>query len=357
MPKILVIAGDGVGPEVIRQALETLKVVDKSHNLGLEFEEALAGGCAYDKTGDPLPDETLQKAMAADAILLGAVGGPKWEDLPYDKRPERALLGLRENLKLFANLRPARLFDALIRASPLRPEVVRGANLLVVRELTGGIYFGKPKGIDKTPDGIERGINTMVYTTPEIERIARVAFNLARGRRKLVHSVDKANVLEVMELWRRIVSNVAGEFPDVTLRHMYVDNCAQQIIKDPRQFDVILTGNMFGDILSDEAAMITGSLGMLPSASIGLKGGLYEPAHGSAPRMAGQDKANPIATVLSAAMMLRYTFKRDSTASIIEAAVERALAKGARTSDIAGSDDDIIGTRAMGERIRSAMKI
>lgn len=356
MPEILVIPGDGVGPEVTREAVETLKVVDKSYLLGFKYDEALAGGSAIDATGIPLPDETLEKAMKADAVLLGAVGGPKWDALPHDKRPERALLGLRENLGLFANLRPAKIFESLLKSSPLKPEVVRGADFLVVRELTGGIYFGKPKGIETLEDGTERGVNTMVYTTPEIERIARVAFDLARQRRKLVHSVDKANVLEVMELWRRTVIAVSKDYPDVTLRHMYVDNCSMQMIRDPRQFDVIVTGNLFGDILSDEAAMITGSIGMLPSASLGKKGGLYEPVHGSAPDIAGRDKANPVAAILSAAMMLRFTFKRENAAAIIEAAVDRVLLSGARTADIARAGDDVIGTRAMGERIRAAMK-
>jgi len=357
MPEILVIAGDGVGPEVTREAVETLKVADKIHKIGFHFGEALAGGVAIDATGRPLPDETLEKARKADAVLLGAVGGPKWDDVPHDRRPERALLGLREKLGLYANLRPARIFESLLKSSPLKPEVARGADLLIVRELTGGIYFGKPKGIEILGDGSERGVNSMVYTTGEIERIARKAFDLARRRRKLVHSVDKANVLEVMELWRRTVIAVSKDYPDVTLRHMYVDNCSMQLIRDPRQFDVIVTGNLFGDILSDEAAMITGSIGMLPSASLGERGGLYEPVHGSAPDIAGQDKANPLAAILSAAMMLRFTFGRENAAALIEAAVDRVLDSGARTADIARAGDEVIGTHAMGERVRSAMKV
>lgn len=356
MAKILVIPGDGIGQEVTAEAVEVLKVADRIYRLDLEFDYALAGGCAYDATGEPLPDETLRKAQQADAVLLGAVGGQKWDSLPYDKRPERALLGLRKGLGLFANIRPVRVFESLLKSSPLKPEVASGADLVIVRELTGGIYFGEPRGISWVAQGVERAVNTMVYTTSEIERVARKAFELARKRKKLVHSVDKANVLEVMELWRKTVSQVSKDYPDVTLRHMYVDNCAMQIVRDPRQFDVIVTGNLFGDILSDEAAVLSGSLGMLPSASLGERGGLYEPVHGSAPDIAGQDKANPIAAILSVAMMLRYSLNRDSAASLIESAVDRVLASGARTPDIARSGDEIIGTKEMGNRVRSAMK-
>ncbi len=355
MAKVLVIPGDGVGPEVIREAVETLKLLKKTHNLDIEFEEALAGGCAYDATGSPLPDETIERAHEADAVLLGAVGGPRWESLTYDVRPERALLGLRKELELYANIRPAMVFGPLLEASAIRPEVLRGADIIVVRELVGGIYFGTPKGVEMGSDGVRRGVNTMAYSEPEVERIARIAFKLAEKRRKLVHSVDKANVLEVMELWRLTVSRIAEEFGHVTLRHMYVDNCAMQLIRDPRQFDVIVTGNMFGDILSDEAAMITGSIGMLPSASLGDGTGLYEPVHGSAPDIAGKDAANPIAAILSAAMMLRYGLEREDAAATIETAVERVLDSGARTADIARRKEKVIGAREMGDRIRAAM--
>lgn len=356
MPDVLVLPGDGVGPEVVGEAVKTLKLLNKTHNLKLEFEEAKVGGDAYDATGSPLPDKTLELAKRSDAVLLGAVGGPKWEKLPYEFRPERALLGLRKELGLFANLRPAIVFDSLIRSSALKPEVVRGADIMVVRELVGGIYFGTPRGIDTLPDGTKRGVNTLVYTEPEIERVAEVAFNLAEKRRRLVHSVDKANVLESMELWRNTVSRVAEKFPRITLRHMYVDNCAMQLVRDPRQFDVIVTGNMFGDILSDEAAMITGSIGMLPSASLGDSAGMYEPVHGSAPDIAGQNTANPIATILSAAMMLRYSFNREDAAATIEAAVSRVLDSGARTADIVSRKEDVIGTTRMGEKIRQEME-
>ncbi len=352
MPDVLVLPGDGVGPEVVGEAVRTLKLLNKTHNLKLEFEEAKVGGAAYDSTGTPLPGKTLDAAKGSDAVLLGAVGGPKWESLDYEVRPERALLGLRKELGLFANLRPAIVFDSLIRSSALRQEVVRGADIMVVRELVGGIYFGTPKGIETTPDGTRRGVNTLVYTEPEIERVARVAFDLSEKRRRLVHSVDKANVLESMELWRNTVSRVAEDFPRVTLRHMYVDNCAMQLVRDPRQFDVIVTGNMFGDILSDEAAMITGSIGMLPSASLGDSDGMYEPVHGSAPDIAGQNTANPIATILSAAMMFRYSFNREDAAVTVETAVTRVLDSGARTADIASRKEDVIGTTEMGDKIR-----
>lgn len=356
MPKVLVLPGDGIGPEVTREAVETLNFLNKTQNLGIEFEEALIGGTAYDKTGTPLPDSTLALAKISDAVLLGAVGGPQWENLPYEVRPERALLGLRKELCLYANLRPAAVFDSLVEASAIKPEVVRGSDIMVVRELVSGIYFGTPKGIETMSNGIKRGVNTMSYTEDEIERVARVAFRLAEKRRRLVHSIDKANVLEVMELWRITVTRVAEDFPQVTLRHMYVDNCAMQLIRDPRQFDVILTGNLFGDILSDEAAMITGSIGMLPSASLGDKYALYEPVHGSAPDIAGKNIANPLASILSAAMMLRYTLKKENAAATIETAVARVLDAGARTMDIARRKDKVSGTKEMGEKVRAAMR-
>ena len=316
-----------------------------------EFIEALVGGQAIDKTGVPLPPETLALARRSDAVLLGAVGGPKWEGLDYSIRPERALLGLREQLGLYANLRPAKLYAMLVDASTLKREVVEGIDILVVRELTGGIYFGKPKGIEKIPGGGERGINTEVYTTEEIRRIAVVAFEAARKRRKKVMSVDKANVLESSELWRRVVIDVHTQYPDVELSHMYVDNCAMQLVRNPRQFDVVVTTNMFGDILSDEAAMLTGSIGMLPSASVGAKTGMYEPIHGSAPDIAGKNIANPIATIASAAMMLSYAFKLDREAEAIERAIVATLEQGYRTKEIHTPGMTLVGTREMGATI------
>ncbi|MEK7797382.1 MAG: 3-isopropylmalate dehydrogenase [Nitrospirota bacterium] len=352
--RIAVLPGDGIGPEVMPQALQALEAIAKQFGHSFEFRHADVGGCAIDKTGRPLPDETLTLAKESDAIMLGAVGGPKWEGLAYDVRPERALLGLREQLGLFANLRPAKLYPMLADASTLKPEVIIGTDLLVVRELTGGIYFGKPKGIEKTADG-ERGVNTEVYTTPEIVRIARVAFEAARKRRKKVMSVDKANVLESSELWRRVVIGVAKDYPDVELSHLYVDNCAMQLIRNPKQFDVLVTTNLFGDILSDEAAMLTGSIGMLPSASIGSKVGMYEPIHGSAPDIAGKDIANPIATIASAAMMLSYSFNLDQEAAAIERAIVRVLEQGYRTKDIQSPTGKLVGTQEMGRLIRAEL--
>jgi len=330
---IAVLPGDGIGPEVVTQAVKVLERVATQFNHQFEFVTADVGGAAIDKTGRPLPDETLQLAKRSDAILLGAVGGPKWEGLSYSVRPERALLGLREQLGLYANLRPAKLYPMLADASTLKPEVILGIDLIVVRELTGGIYFGQPKGIEKTPDG-ERGFNTEVYTTAEIERIATVAFDVSRKRRRKVTSIDKANVLESSELWRRVVINVAKRYPDVELHHLYVDNCAMQLVRNPLQFDVLVTTNLFGDILSDEAAMLTGSIGMLPSASLGGQVGMFEPIHGSAPDIAGRDQANPIATIASAAMMLSHAFNLDKEASAVEAAILRVLEQGYRTKDI-----------------------
>ncbi|MBI3809311.1 MAG: 3-isopropylmalate dehydrogenase [Nitrospirae bacterium] len=358
--RIAVLPGDGIGPEVMPQALQALEAIATQFGHSFEFRHADVGWCAIDKTGRPLPDETLKLAKESDAIMLGAVGGPKWEGLSYDVRPERALLGLREQLGLFANLRPAKLYPMLADASTLKPEVVIGTDLLVVRELTGGIYFGKPKGIEKTAD-VERGVNTEVYTTPEIVRIAKVAFEAARKRRKKVMSVDKANVLESSELWRRVVIGVAKDYPDVELSHLYVDNCAMQLIRNPKQFDVLVTTNLFGDILSDEAAMLTGSIGMLPSASIGSGVGaggpigLYEPIHGSAPDIAGQDIANPIATIASAAMMLSYSFNLDKEAAAIERAILRVLEQGYRTKDIQSPGARVVGTQEMGRLIRAEL--
>lgn len=331
--KIAVFPGDGIGREIVPQAVRVLLAVSNKYNINIELQEALVGGSAIDAYGIPLPEESLNIALNSDAVLLGAVGGPKWEGLDYSIRPERALLGLREKLGLFANMRPARLFSSLADASSLKRSVIDGIDIMVIRELTGGIYFGKPRGIEKV-DGEERGINTEVYSTHEIERIARLAFQVAKSRGGKLCSVDKANVLESSELWRRVVIGVHKEYEEVELSHMYVDNCAMQLIRNPRQFDVILTSNMFGDILSDEAAMLTGSIGMLPSASIGGEVGMYEPIHGSAPDIAGQDKANPIATILSVGMMLKYSFGLDIAYDDIESAVNRVLDKGYRTADI-----------------------
>jgi 3-isopropylmalate dehydrogenase len=308
------------------------------------------GGEAIDATGFPLPFGTLELAKSSDAVLLGAVGGPKWEGLEYERRPERALLGLREQLGLFANLRPAKMYSSLISSSSLKPEIVDGIDVLVVRELTGGIYFGKPKGIEKTATG-HRGFNTEVYTTEEIRRIAEVAFQAARKRRRLVHSIDKANVLESSELWRREVIKVHQHFPEVELRHMYVDNCAMQLVRYPKQFDVIVTTNLFGDILSDEAAMLTGSIGMLPSASIGATVGMFEPIHGSAPDIAGKNLANPIGTIASAAMMLSYAFELTKEAEMIEKAIQKTLEQGYRTKDIESPGCTLVGTVEMGDHI------
>jgi len=347
---IAVLPGDGIGPEVVTQAVKVLERIATQFNHQFEFVSADVGGAAIDKTGRPLPDETLQLAKRSDAILLGAVGGPKWEGLSYSVRPERALLGLREQLGLYANLRPAKLYPMLADASTLKPEVILGIDLLVVRELTGGIYFGQPKGIEKTPDG-ERGFNTEVYTTAEIERIATVAFDVSRKRRRKVTSIDKANVLESSELWLRVVINVAKRYPDVELHHLYVDNCAMQLVRNPLQFDVLVTTNLFGDILSDEAAMLTGSIGMLPSASLGGQVGMFEPIHGSAPDIAGRDQANPIATIASAAMMLSHAFNLDKEASAVEAAILRVLEQGYRTKDIHADGTRLVGTQKMGSLI------
>ena len=344
---IAVLSGDGIGREVVPEAVKLLKAVGERFGHVFEFISGDVGGQAIEKVGVPLPQETLTLAKQSAAVLLGAVGGPKWEGLEYSLRPERALLGLREQLGLFANLRPAKLYPMLAEASTLRRDVIEGLDLLVVRELTGGIYFGKPKGIEKIPGG-ERGINTEVYTTEEIRRIAKVAFEAARKRRRRVTSVDKANVLESSELWRRVVTEVHRDYPDVELSHMYVDNCAMQLVRNPKQFDVLVTTNLFGDILSDEAAMLTGSIGMLPSASLGAHAGLYEPIHGSAPDIAGKNLANPIATIASAAMMLTYAFHLEKEAEAVESAILRTLDQGYRTKDIHSPGTKLVGTAEMG---------
>ena len=352
--KVTVLPGDGIGPEVVAEAMAVLSQAGDIFGFTIDVEEGLVGGASIDAHGKPLTDEVLALARSSDAVVLGAMGGPQWDGLDYSIRPERALLALRQELGLFANLRPVKLFAPLARASTLKPEVVAGTDLVVVRELTGGIYFGQPKGVSAEPDGTERGVNTLVYTTPEIERIARVAFDAARRRRGHVTSVDKANVLESTELWRKVVTRVRDEegYGDVELDHVLVDNCAMQLIRDPKQFDVIVTTNMFGDILSDEAAMLTGSIGMLPSASLGGKVGMYEPVHGSAPDIAGQDKANPLATILTVALMLRHSFDQGAAADCIEQAVERVLEGGHRTPDIAEGEGPVVGCKQMGALVR-----
>jgi 3-isopropylmalate dehydrogenase len=353
--KICVLPGDGIGPEIMAEAVRVLKALD----LKFELEEALLGGCAVDATGNPYPETTQKLAQAADAVLLGAVGGPKWDVLPREQRPERGLLGIRKQLGLFANLRPAILYPELANASTLKPEVVAGLDILIVRELTGDIYFGQPRGIEmREVDGrMQRfGFNTMHYSESEIRRIGRVAFDAARKRNRKVCSVDKMNVLETTQLWRDVMSELAPEYPDVELSHLLVDNAAMQLVKAPRQFDVMVTGNMFGDILSDEASMLTGSIGMLPSASLDEKNkGLYEPCHGSAPDIAGLGVANPLATILSVAMMLRYTFSLEEVAQRIEGAVKKVLAQGYRTGDIYEAGTHKVGTRAMGEAVLAAL--
>ncbi|MDY6979051.1 MAG: 3-isopropylmalate dehydrogenase, partial [Pseudomonadota bacterium] len=349
--KILVLPGDGIGQEIVTEAVKVLDVL-RQDGLDIELDEALVGGTAYDEHGTPLPAETLDLAKEADAILLGAVGGYKWESLEIAVRPEKGLLGLRSELELFANLRPAILYPQLADASTLKPEVVSGLDIMIVRELTGGIYFGQPRGIRIREDGQREGYNTLVYSESEIERIARVAFDIARKRNHKVCSVDKANVLECTELWREVTTTVGKEYSDVELSHMYVDNAAMQLVRAPKQFDVMVTTNMFGDILSDAAAMLTGSIGMLPSASLDAHGkGMYEPIHGSAPDIAGQNVANPLATILSVAMMLRYSLDEPAMADRIEQAVNTVLDQGLRTADIFQEGTQKVGTSEMGDAV------
>ncbi len=349
--EILILPGDGIGPEIVAQAVRVLEFLRDEAGLEITISQAPVGGAAYDETGHPLPETTLAMARQADAILLGAVGGPQYESLERDLRPERALLGLRSELELFSNLRPALMYPALTGASSLKPDIVSGLDIMIVRELTGGIYFGSPRGIRTLDNGQREGFNTLVYNEAEIERIARSAFDIAMQRDKRLCSVDKANVLEVSELWREGVSRVGEGYPEVELSHMYVDNAAMQLVREPKQFDVLVTQNMFGDILSDAAAMLTGSIGMLPSASLDAQGkGMYEPIHGSAPDIAGQGIANPLATILSVAMLLRYTLGESGLADQIEKAVETVLDDGLRTPDISDSDDSI-GTAAMGDAV------
>jgi 3-isopropylmalate dehydrogenase len=353
---IVVLAGDGIGPEIVGEAVKVLAAVNEKFGLGMTWENQLLGGAAIDAHGVPLPDVTLEAARKADAVLLGAVGGPKWDSIERSIRPERGLLKIRSELNLFANLRPAILYPQLASASSLKPEIVAGLDILIVRELTGGIYFGQPRGVRTLENGERQGFNTDVYSESEIRRIAHVAFQLARQRNKKVLSVDKANVLEVTELWKEITTEVGKEYPDVQLSHMYVDNAAMQLVKAPKQFDVIVTGNLFGDILSDEAAMLTGSIGMLPSASLDQnKKGMYEPCHGSAPDIAGKGVANPLATILSVAMMLRYTFGAEAAAKCIEEAVGKVLDQNLRTPDIYTEGTKKVGTREMGEAVVAAL--
>jgi len=358
--KILVLPGDGIGPEIIDQARKVLHCVNDRFHLDLSTEEGDLGGASIDKHGVPLTEQTLAQAKDASAILLGAVGGPQWDSLDMALRPEKGLLGLRSGLELFANLRPAILYPQLADASTLKAEVVAGLDILIVRELTGGIYFGQPRGIREMENGSRQGFNTYVYSEMEIERIGKVAFEAARKRGKQVCSVDKANVLEVTVLWREVMSDLAKSYPDVELSHMYVDNAAMQLVRAPKQFDVIVTGNMFGDILSDEASMLTGSIGMLPSASLNASGqGMYEPCHGSAPDIAGKNSANPLATILSAAMMLRYSLQANDAALAIEQAVMKVLDQGYRTVDILGSEGlpnvKRVSTDAMGHAVLQAL--
>jgi len=335
---IAVLPGDGIGKEIVREALKVLDVLNRDYDLNAEWEEAAIGGAGYDEAGDPYPEATRKLSRAADAVLLGAVGGPKWEPLDKPQRPEAGLLGIRADLGLFANYRPTRVHRQLLAASTLKPEVIEGVDIMVVRELVSGVYFGKPRGVFEE-NGQRRGVNTMSYTEAEVQRIARKAFAAARLRSNRVCSVDKANVLDVSELWRDTVIRIReSEFPDVELAHMYVDNAAMQLIRNPKQFDVIVTSNLFGDILSDEASMLTGSIGMLPSASIGEKHAMYEPIHGSAPDIAGQNKANPLATILSVSMMLRYTLDMTGLADKLDAAVDAVLDDGVRTADLAGGN-------------------
>ena len=353
--KIAVLAGDGIGPEIVAQAVRVLKALARD-GLALELEEAPFGGAGVDAHGDPLPEPTLKLARSADAVLCGAVGGPKYDALPRPQRPEQGILRIRKELGLFANLRPALMFPELIGASTLKPEVVSGLDIMIIRELTGDIYFGEPRGRRENARREREGYDTMLYSEPEIRRIAETGFTTAMKRNRKLCSVDKENVLETSRFWREVVNDVAKKYPQVALTHMYVDNAAMQLVRAPKQFDVIVTGNMFGDILSDEASMLTGSIGMLPSASLDARGkGLYEPSHGSAPDIAGKNIANPLATILSSAMMLRYTFNKDEWAYRIEAAVKSVLAQGYRTADIQEAGTKKVGTREMGDAVVAAL--
>ena len=349
--KIALLGGDGIGPAVIDEGVKILNAIEKKYGIQFEYERALIGGCAYDDCKKPLPDSTISTAKAADAVYLGAVGDWKYDTLPSDLRPEKALLGIRKELNLFANLRPAIVFDELLESSTLKPEVVKGVDIMMVRELTGDVYFGQPRGIEMI-DGQRAGFNNMIYYEKEVERIAHVAFQTAMKRNKKLCSVDKANVLDSSRLWREVITTISSQYPQVELTHMYVDNAAMQLIRNPKQFDVVVTGNIFGDILSDESSMLSGSLGMLPSASLSDKNpGMYEPIHGSAPDLKGKNTVNPIATILSAAMMMRYSFGLDEAAIDIENAVKSVLKKGYRTQDTFSQGTQLVGTTQMGDLI------
>ncbi len=354
--QISVLPGDGIGPEVTSVAVSILKAACAAYDVEIETDEYLFGGCSYEEHGTPVTDDTLEACLQSDAVLLGAVGGPKWDDLPGEDRPEAALLKLRKTLGTYTNLRPIKIYSALMGASSLKPEILDGTDILIVRELTGGIYFGEPRHT-KEINGDVIATDTMVYSKSEIERVARKAFEAAQKRSENVCSVDKSNILDTSRLWRKTVSDLANDYPDVELNHMLVDNCAMQLVRNPKQFDVILTGNMFGDILSDEASMLTGSIGMLPSASIGNKTGLYEPVHGSAPDIAGQNKANPLATIASAAMLCRYSLNLPEAASNIERAIDEVLAAGYRSGDIhSGADSEtLLSTELMGEQVLKSL--
>ncbi|MBF0270142.1 MAG: 3-isopropylmalate dehydrogenase [Alphaproteobacteria bacterium] len=355
--KLLLLPGDGIGPEVMAQVKRVIDWMAKKRQIKFDVTEDLVGGAAYDKHGIPLTDATMARAQESDAVILGAVGGPKWDNLPFEVKPERGLLRLRKDMDLFANLRPAMVFDALVEASTLKPEVVQGLDIMIVRELTGGVYFGQPKGIETLPDGQKRGFDNQTYTTSEIVRIGRVAFELARKRGKKLCSVEKANVMMSGVLWREEMTKLGPEYPDVELSHMFADNCSMQLVRNPKQFDVIVTDNLFGDILSDTASMLTGSLGMLPSASLGAPDAngkmkaMYEPVHGSAPDIAGKDIANPLATILSFSMCLRYSFDMQAEADLIEQAAKNVLAGGLRTADIMSPGKARVSTGVMGESI------
>ena len=356
MSKILILPGDGIGKEIVAQALKVINLLNANHGMGMNLVEGVIGGSAYDETGSPLPKETIVAAKECDSILLGAVGGPQWESLERELRPERGLLGIRAELDLFSNIRPAILYPQLANASTLKNEVVSGLDLIIVRELVGGIYFGQPRGI-KIKDGERFGVNSATYSESEIARIGHSAFQIAQKRNKRVCSIDKANVLEVCELWREVMEEVSKNYPDVELSHMYVDNAAMQLVREPKQFDVMVTSNLFGDILSDCAAMLTGSIGMLPSASLNKNNyGMYEPIHGSAPDIAGKDIANPLATILSVSMMLRYSLNQAPLADKINSAVNVVLDQGYRTKDIAAVSDKIVGTEEMGDLIVDAIE-
>ena len=354
--KIALLGGDGIGQEVTPEARKVLEVVGRATGASFEFEAALIGGAAIDATGEPLPASTLRLCEQSDAILFGAVGGPKWDALPQEQKPERGLLGLRKELDLFANLRPAKCFPMVLDASPLKREVVEGTDIMVIRELTGGLYFGEPRGREEFADGGARAVNTMAYTSREVERVARAAFDVAMKRKKRLASVDKANVLVVSQLWREVVTRVGKDYPQVALEHVLVDNCAMALVHKPTHFDTIVTENTFGDILSDEAAILAGSMGMLPSASIGGRVGLYEPVHGTAPDIAGQGVANPIAAILSAAMLLRYSLSLGADADRIDAAVIRVLEQGHRTRDVHAAGTKLVGTKEMGDLISAEVE-